>query len=43
MEKEIGALKQAEDAIYIESTNMTIEEQAEAAKKVILEKMQEHK
>lgn len=40
MEKEIGALKQAEDAVYIESTNMTIEEQAEVAKKVILEKLQ---
>ena len=26
MEKEIGALKKAEDAIYIDSTNMTIEE-----------------
>ena len=26
MEKEIGALKQAEDAIYIDSSNMTIEE-----------------
>ena len=25
-EKEIGALKQAEDAIYIDSSNMTIEE-----------------
>ncbi len=43
MEKEIGALKQADDAVYIESTNMTIEEQAEAAKKVILEKLQAHK
>ena len=32
MEKEIGALKKAEDAIYIDSTNMTIEE---AAAKVV--------
>lgn len=39
MEKEIGALKQAEDAVYIESTNMTVEEQTEVAKKIILEKM----
>ena len=29
MEKEVGALKQAEDAIYIDSTNMTIEEEIE--------------
>ena len=39
MEKEIGALKQADDAVYIESTNMSIEEQAEVAKKIILEKL----
>lgn len=38
MEKEIGALKQAEDAIYIDSTNMSVREQVEVAKKVILEK-----
>ena len=29
MQKEIGALKKAEDAIYIDSTNLTIEEVVE--------------
>lgn len=38
MEKEIGALKQAEDAIYIDSTKMTIEEVAEKIVSIINEK-----
>lgn len=39
MEKEIGALKQAKDAIYIDSTNLTIEEQVQEAKRAILAKL----
>ena len=35
MEKEIGALKIAEDAIYIDTTNLTIEEVYEEIKKII--------
>ena len=38
MEKEIGALKQAEDAIYIDSSNMTIEEVSEKIEEIIKEK-----
>lgn len=34
-EKEIGALKQAEDAIYIDSSNMTIEEVCEEVEELI--------
>ena len=34
-EKEIGALKQADDAIYINSDNLTIDEVAEAVIKAI--------
>ncbi len=33
--KEVGALKQAEDAIYIDSSNMTIDEVVEKIKKLI--------
>lgn len=39
MEKEIGALKKAEDAVYIDSSNMTVDEQFEVAKKIILQKL----
>ena len=39
MEKEIGALKKAEDAIYIDSTNMTIEEVVNKVIETIKEKM----
>ncbi len=35
MEKEIGALKQAEDAIYIDSTEMSIEEEVKKVMEVI--------
>lgn len=38
MEKEIGALKQAEDAIYIDSSNMTIEEVSKKIEELIKEK-----
>ena len=37
-EKEIGALKIAEDAIYIDTTNLTIEEVKEKVKEIITEK-----
>ena len=37
-EKEIGALKQAEDAIYIDSSNMTIEEVANRIIQIINKK-----
>lgn len=37
-EKEIGALKIAEDAIYIDTTNLTIEEVKEKVKEIIMEK-----
>lgn len=37
-EKEIGALKIAEDAIYIDTTNLTIEEGKEKIKQIIEEK-----
>ena len=36
--KEIGALKQAEDAIYIDSSNMTIEEVANRIIQIINKK-----
>lgn len=36
--KEIGALKIADDAIYIDTTNLTIEEVKEKIKKIICEK-----
>ena len=39
MEKEIGALKKAEDATYIDSTNMTIEEVVNKVIETIKEKM----
>ena len=38
MEKEIGALKQAEDAIYIDSSNLTIEEVATRIIEIIEDK-----
>ena len=38
MEKEIGALKQAEDAIYIDSSNMEIEEVSKKIEDVIKQK-----
>lgn len=37
-EKEIGALKIAQDAIYIDTTNLSIEEVKEKVKKIITEK-----
>lgn len=37
-EKEIGALKIAEDAIYVDTTNLTIEEVKEKIKQIIEEK-----
>ena len=37
-EKEIGALKIAEDAIYVDTTNLTIEEVKEKIKEIIEEK-----
>lgn len=37
-EKEIGSLKIAEDAIYIDTTNLTIEEVKEKVKEIITEK-----
>lgn len=39
MEKEIGALKQAEDAIYLDSTNLTIDEVKNKIIEIIKEKM----
>ena len=39
MEKEIGALKKAEDATYIDSTNITIEEVVNKVIETIKEKM----
>lgn len=36
-EKEIGALKIAEDAVYIDTTNLSIEEEKEKVKQIILE------
>ena len=38
-EKEIGALKQAEDAIYINSDNMTPQQEADEVIKIIKNKM----
>ena len=38
MEKEIGALKKANDATYIDSSNMTIDEVAEKIISVIKKK-----
>ena len=37
-EKEIGALKIAEDAVYVDTTNLTIEEVKEKVKQIIEEK-----
>lgn len=37
-EKEIGALKIAEDAIYVDTTNLSIEEEKEKVKQIIEEK-----
>lgn len=37
-EKEIGALKIAEDAVYVDTTNLTIEEVAKRVKEIIEEK-----
>lgn len=37
-EKEIGALKIAEDAVYIDTTNLTVEEEKEKVKQIIEEK-----
>ena len=39
MEKEIGALKQADDAIYLDSTHLTIEQVKDKIVKIIKEKM----
>ena len=38
-EKDFGALKKAEDAIYIDSSNMEIEEVVETIEKEILKKL----
>lgn len=40
-EKELGALKIADDAVYIDTTNFTIDEVKEKVKKVIVSKMKE--
>lgn len=37
-EKEIGALKIAEDAIYVDTTNLSVEEEKEKVKQIIEEK-----
>ena len=42
-EKEIGALKQAEDAIYINSDGMTLREEADVAIKEIKKKLNNNK
>lgn len=42
-EKEIGALKQAEDAIYINSDGMTVREEADVAIKEIKKKLNNNK
>ena len=39
MEKEMGALKQAEDAIYIDSSNLTIEQVKDRIVEIVREKM----
>ena len=39
MEKEIGALKKADDAVYIDSTNMNIEEVTNKVLEIINEKV----
>ena len=39
MEKEIGALKKADDAVYIDSTNMNIEEVTNKVLEIINEKI----
>ena len=39
MEKEIGALKQAEDAIYLDSTNLTIDQVKDRIVGIIKKKM----
>ena len=36
-EKEIGALKIAEDAVYVDTTNLSIEEEKEKVKQIIME------
>ena len=38
-ERDIAPLKQAEDAILVDSTNMTIEEVVEKIEKIIKQKM----
>ena len=43
MEKEVGALKQAEDAVYIDSSNKTIEQVVEKIVKIIEEKRENSK
>lgn len=43
MEKEVGALKQAEDAVYIDSSNKTIEQVVEKIVKIIEEKRENNK
>ena len=40
MHKEVGALKKAEDAIYVDTTELGIEEVYEKIKSLIMEKMQ---
>ena len=40
-EKEVGALKQAEDAVYINSDNMTPQQEADEVIKVIKSKVKE--
>ncbi|MFR5683282.1 MAG: (d)CMP kinase [Clostridia bacterium] len=39
--KEIGALKQAEDAIYLDTTNLSVEENIKAVEDIILARMPE--
>ena len=38
MHKEIGSLKKAEDAIYVDCSNMTIEEMTDEVLKIINQK-----
>jgi len=42
MEKPIGALKKAEDAVYIDSTNLTIEQVANKIEEIIKKKFNTH-
>ena len=37
MNREVGALKKSDDAIYIDSSNMSIDEVTEKIKKIIKE------